>query len=279
MSAPAGTPTSVTLVAGVDPGTGTHVGQATVTFPTTAAPGFYSLERTYTPDSASSLNYGQTSNSYSMQIVAVSGITTTTSATASSSSFSPDAQVTVTGTVTASSGAPPTGSVYFPTITVTPSNGFTGTVALACAFTSNAVTSPATCSLSPTSVDITTSGALTSTLTINTTGATPAQKQVNKLFWPSTSGAAVAFLLFFLTPRRRPHWPGMLGLLVVFAGLTGVGCGRSGGNGGSVAGSNGGGGGGTGAGNTGTTAGSYTVTVTGTSGSASQMTAVTLTVN
>jgi hypothetical protein len=592
MGAPAGIPTIVTLVPGVDPVTGTHVGQATVNFPATLQPGFLSLELTYTPDSASSLNYGPTSNSYSMEIVPALAIATTTSATASSSSTSPDQQVTVTGTVTASSGAAPTGSVYFlfpavldgifadvsqssqvatlvagslssstysmtfnssslpqgtnqvtvqyagsstdnpstavvtignsladfsliantaiipvaagsssnlvvnlqstngftgavsltcnatgvtctipssqtltsgggssvtlqigatsslangnynvqvtgkdptmefvhtlgiqavvagsqatspsfvlgnsgnitvaagattantslvsvipsngftgtvdlacsvapqagasnavacsvptsvdltgaaavtatltaasssstttgayaltvtgtsaaitqtttvdvtvnpaapaiyaltnsanislspgattgntATITVTPSNGFTGTVALACAFTSNAVTNPATCSLSPTSVDITTSGALTSTLTINTTGATSAEKQVNKLFWPSTSGAAVAFLLFLLTPRRRPHWLGMLGLLVVFAGLSGMGCGGSGGNGGSVAGSNGGGGAGTGAGNTGTTAGSYTVTVTGTSGSASQMTAVTLTVN
>jgi hypothetical protein len=590
MGAPAGTPTSVTLVPGVDLVTGHHVGQATVTFPTTAEPGFYSLELAYTPDSASSLNYGPNSSSYSIQIDPSSAITTTTSATASSSSTSPDAQVTVTGTVTASSGAPPTGSVYFlfpallngyfedvfqssqvatlvagsgssstysmtfdsnslpqgtnqitvqyggnatyepstavvtignsladfsliantaivpvaaassanlvlnlqstngfsgavsltcnatgvsctippsaslasgggtsvtveiaatsslangnynvqitgkdpttefvhtlgiqavvtgsqatspsfvlgnsgnisvtagttagntslvsvnpsngfagtvnlactvaspagasnavtcaipasvsvtgatavtatltaastssttagtyaltvtatssgitqtttvnvtvsqpvpaiyaltnsanislnpgattgntSTITVTPFNGFTGTVALTCAFTSNAATNPATCSLSPAAVDITSSGALTSTLTINTTGSSSAQKEVKSLFWPSTGGAAVAFLLFFLMPRRRSHWLGMLGLLVVFAGLAGTGCGGSAANGGSGAGSNGGGAGG--GGTTGTTSGAYTVTVTGTSGSASQTTAVTLTVN
>jgi hypothetical protein len=163
------------------------------------------------------------------------------------------------------------------TITVTPFNGFTGTVALTCAFTSNAATNPATCSLSPASVDITSSGALTSTLTINTTGSSSAQKEVKSLFWPSTGGAAVAFLLFFLTPRRRSHWLGMLGLLVVFAGLAGTGCGGSSANGGSGAGSNGGGAGG--GGTTGTTSGAYTVTVTGTTASASQTTAVTLTVN
>jgi hypothetical protein len=591
MNAPAGMPASVTLVAGVDPVTGVQVGQATVSFLTTAMPGSYSLELTYTPDSVSSLNYDSTSTSYSVLIVPSTALTTTTSATASSSSTSPDAQVTVTGAVTASSGAPPTGSVYFlfpaflngyledvfqssqvatlvagsgssstyvmtfnssslpqgtnqvtvqyagsstdnssaaavtignsladfsliantallpvpagssgnlvvnlqstngfsgavsltcnatgvsctippsaslasgggtsvtleigatdslangdynvqitgkdpttelvhtlgiqavvtgsqatspsfvlgnsgniavtagstagntslvsvnPTngfagtvnlactvappagasnavtcavpasvsvtgatavtatltaastssttaaayaltvtatssgitqtttvnvtvsqpapafyaltssanislspgattgntsaITVIPHNGFTGTVALTCAFTSNAATNPATCSLSPASVEITNGGALTSTLTINTTGSSSAHNEVKKLFWPSTSGAAVAFLLFFLTPRRRSHWLGMLGLLVVFAGLAGTGCGGSSGNGGSGAGSNGGGGGG-GGGTTGTTSGSYTVTVTGTSGSASQTTAVTLTVN
>jgi hypothetical protein len=123
--------------------------------------------------------------------------------------------------------------------------------------------------LSPASVDIT-SGALTSTLTINTTAATSAKNEVKKLFWPSTGGVAVASLLFFLTPRRRRNWLVMLGLLVVFAGLAGMGCGGGKGGGGS---GNGGGG------NTGTTAGAYTVTVTGTSGSASQMTSVTLTVN
>ena len=592
MNAPAGMPTSVTLVPGVDPVTGVHVGQATVSFLTTAMPGFYSLELTYTPDSASSLNYDSTSTSYSMQIVAVSGLTTTTSAIASSSNTSPDALVTVSGTVTASSGGGPGGSVYFlfpavlngtfvdlyqtsqvamlnpegggyatysmtfagnsfpqganqitvqyagnatyepstavvtignsladfsliantaivpvaagssanlvlnlqstngfsgavsltcnatglsctippsaslasgggtsvtlqigatgslangdynvqitgkdpttefvhtlgiqavvtgsqatspsfvlgnsgnislaagsttgntslvsvnptngfagtvdlactvasqagasnavtcavpasvdvtgsnavsatltaastssttagtytmtvtgtsagimqtttvnvtvsqpapaiytltnsanisvspgattgntSTITVIPHNGFTGVVALTCAFMSNAATNPATCSLSPASVEITNGGALTSTLTINTTGATSAQKEVKKLFWPSTSGAAVAFLLFFLAPRRRSHWLGMLGLLVVFAGLAGMGCGGSGGNGGSGAGAGSNSGGSGGGGNTGTTSGSYTVTVTGTTGSASQMTAVTLTIN
>jgi hypothetical protein len=162
------------------------------------------------------------------------------------------------------------------TITVTPSNGFMGTVALACAFTSNASTNPATCSLSPSSVDITASGALTSTLTINTTAATSAEKQVKPLFWPSTGGAAVAFLLFFLAPRRWRHRLAMLGVLVVFAGLAGMGCGGGGGNGGS---GNGGGGGGAGSGSAGTTAGSYTVTVTGTSASGSQTTTVTVTVN
>jgi hypothetical protein len=66
------------------------------------------------------------------------------------------------------------GSSNNSTITVTPSNSFTGTVALTCAVTtkiSNA-TSPATCSLSPTSVTISSTTAETSTLTAATTSTT-----------------------------------------------------------------------------------------------------------
>ena len=58
------------------------------------------------------------------------------------------------------------------TISVTPSSGFTGTVALTCTMTTNAATSPATCTLSPTSVDITGTSALPSTLTVTTTAST-----------------------------------------------------------------------------------------------------------
>ena len=194
-----------------------------------------------------------------------SGQTTTVNVTVNAAAAASYALTNSAANLTVSPGAT---TANTSTITVTPSNGFTGTVALACAFTSNAATDPATCSLSPASVDIT-SGALTSALTLNTTAATSAKNEVKKLIWPSTGGVALASLLFVLVPRRRRNWLAMLGLLAVLAGLAGMGCGGGGGNGG---------GGGSG-GNTGTTAGTYTVTVTGTSGSASQMTTVTLTVN
>ncbi len=59
------------------------------------------------------------------------------------------------------------------TISVTPSNGFTGTVDLTCVVTppSGTITSPATCTLNPTSPDVT-SGAVTSTLTVDSTATT-----------------------------------------------------------------------------------------------------------
>jgi 6-phosphogluconolactonase (cycloisomerase 2 family) len=70
--------------------------------------------------------------------------------------------------------APAAASGNTVTITVTPSSSFTGTVALSCALTSSpsGATSPATCSMSPTSLDFTADSALTSTLTATTTGTT-----------------------------------------------------------------------------------------------------------
>ncbi len=151
------------------------------------------------------------------------------------------------------------------TITVTPSGGFTGTVSLTCAISPTASNAAATCTLNPTSVSIT-SGALTSTLTISTTAATALNEPL-KLFWPSTGGAVLA-VLFFFVPRHRRNWLAMMGLLIVLVSGIAIGCGG---------GSSSSGGGTTG--NTGTTPGTYTVTVTGTSGSMTKTAAVTLTVN
>jgi hypothetical protein len=125
--------------------------------------------------------------------------------------------------------------------------------------------------------------AQTSTLTVFTTASTTAENEVKMLFWPSAGGTALAFVLLIGVPRRRRNWLAMVGLLVVFASISSIGCG-----GGGAAGSGGSGGVGNGVegGNSGTSAGTYTVTVTGTgtsSGSSSSVTAtvgtVTLTVN
>jgi 6-phosphogluconolactonase (cycloisomerase 2 family) len=61
------------------------------------------------------------------------------------------------------------------TITVTPANSFTGTVSLTCSVSAPTnASNPATCSLSPTSVDITGTSAETATLTATTTATTTA---------------------------------------------------------------------------------------------------------
>lgn len=127
---PAGTPTTATLSAGVDPSQGTTVGLATVVIPATAAAGNYSITASYTPDSASSANYAAASSAaLGVQITAASGIATTTAASASANSTSPAARVLVTGTVTAASGAAPTGTVYLLEGVVNPySNGNSGEV-------------------------------------------------------------------------------------------------------------------------------------------------------
>ncbi len=157
------------------------------------------------------------------------------------------------GTISIEPGAT-TGNTV--TISATPSNGFTGTVNLSCSISPTAASDPATCSLAPSSVTISGSTAQTSTLTISTTASTIGANQIKHLFWPTTGGTTLAVILLFGIPRKRRNWLVMLVLLVLFVSIGSMGCG----------GSSGGGGGG-GGGNAGTTPGTYTVTVTGTSGS------------
>jgi trimeric autotransporter adhesin len=131
-------------------------------------------------------------------------------------------------------------------ITVTPSNGFTGNVALTCSTSSS---TQVTCSLNPTTVDVM-SGAVMSTITIAAASNSAALDRPLNKFFAIGGGATLALLVFFGIPARRRSWRAILGV-VLFGALVGIGigCGGSG---------NGGGGGGS---------ANYTVTVTGTSGS------------
>ena len=156
-------------------------------------------------------------------------------------------------------------------ISLTPLGEFTGTVTLSCSVSGPSGATDPGCSLSQSSY--TASGTVAQTaanLTISSTAPTTSLNQTRKLFWPSAGGAALALVLFFAVPRRRRNWLAMLGLLVLFVSVAGLGCG----GGGSSSSSSGGGGG-----NSGTTAGAYTVTVTGTSGSITQTTQVSVTIN
>ena len=147
------------------------------------------------------------------------------------------------GTITVSPGAS-TGNTA--TMTITPTNGFTGQVNLSCAVTTAVVnpTDPPTCSL-PTSVTVSGGAAATATLTVKTTAGTTA---LNESFRLGLPGTVLAALLFFGLPKRR-RLAGLFALLLVMASAGAIGCG----------GSSGSGGGGT---SGGTTAGTYTVTVT-----------------
>ena len=207
-----------------------------------------------------------TPGTYTVTVTGISGSitqTTVVTATVAPASFALSASATTL------SLAPGATSGNTSTISVTPSGGFTGAVALTCSISPTAASDPATCSFSPASVTISGATAQTSTLTINTTAATTAQNKPMNLFWPSAGGAALAMVFFFGIPARKRNWVAMLGLLVLFVSLAGLGCGGGG--------SGGGGGGG---GNTGTTPGTYTVTINGASGSTNAMPiTVTLTVN
>ncbi len=165
------------------------------------------------------------------------------------------------------------------TITVTPNQfGFTGAVNLSCAVTSSPVgaTNQPTCSLSPASVTITGTTAMTAILTVSTTANTAALHglPLERLF-AAGAGFTMAALLFFGFPSRRRNMRSLLGVLA-FAAVLSLGLGLAGCGGGS---STSGGGTTTTPPNNGTTLGTYTVTVTGTSGSITAPTAVTVNVN
>jgi subtilase family serine protease len=150
------------------------------------------------------------------------------------------------------------------TITVTPANGFTGSVTLSAAITSSpagAVSLPTLSFGSTSPVNITGTAPQTATLTITTTAASSSAKlsPVHPGSHWYGAGAALACLFLFCIPARRRGWRAILpvsGLLLILTSGV-LACG-GGGNGG------GGGGGGTQA----TTAGSYTITVTCSSGGA-----------
>jgi hypothetical protein len=156
------------------------------------------------------------------------------------------------------------------TISVTPSDGFTGIVTLSCSITSS-VAIPPTCSI-PATVTITGTAANTATLTINTIAATQAAILPRSNFFPVGSGSILACLLLLGFPRQSRSWRKILGVLLLAASIGAIaGCGGK---------SSTGGGGSTGTG--GTTLGTYTVTVIGvdqTTGAIKSNTILTATVN
>jgi hypothetical protein len=170
------------------------------------------------------------------------------------------------------------------TITVTPSGGFTGGVALIASVTSSpsgAVDAPTVSFGATTPISITGTANGTATLTISTTAASTSCVSANirrkAMPWYAEGSAVLACLLLVGIPARRRRVRIMLGMLILFLALTTglISCGGSGGNGG---GGGGGGGGCTEKTDPGTTPASYTVTVTGTSGAITATTAINLTV-
>lgn len=231
-------------------------GSASISVPAgSLAIGADTLTASYTPDASSLSTYNSSTGSASVIVTA-----------AVSPSF------TIAGTAVAVAAGATTGNTS--TITVTPSGGFTGGVALSAAITS----SPAGAEYLPTfsfgstsPVSITGSSAATATLTISTTAAASAaliHPKRPEAPWYLAGGASLACVLLFCIPARRRNWLTMLGLLIALAFLTGgvLSCGGGG--------SGGGGGGGI----AGTTAGTYTITVSGASGNTTATNTVNLTV-
>ena len=187
----------------------------------------------------------------------------------------------------AGSGTVSAGQSATTTLTVTPSGGLTGAVALSC----TGLPQGASCAFVPASVTLS-GAAATTALTIATTAraataAVPAAGGGLPSPWVP-GGMTLAFVLAPFAVRRRAGLSvtqqRIIALLMVFAVLSG--CGGSGsaassagssGSGGSSG--TGGSGGGSSGGSTGTPAGTYAITITAASGSTTATTVYTLTVN
>lgn len=143
------------------------------------------------------------------------------------------------------------------TITVSSTNGYSGSVAVTCALTSSpaGATHSPTCAVSGSPVTLsstTTSGQVTAT--VSTTAAQASLQKPNIGGWAEAGGGVVlALLVFFGIPARRREWRAFAGMLVLLFTLGSL-----------VACGGGGGGGTTPTKDPGTTSGSYTFTVTGT---------------
>jgi len=234
-------------------------GDATFNIPAGTLPlGNDTLTVTYTPDSASSSIY--TSNSQSATIT-----------------VNPPPTFTITGSALTLQPGAATGDTA--TVTIAPTGGFIGAITLTAAVTA----SPAGASDIPTvsfgstgTVNITGTSPGTATLTVTTRASTAHVSSIRPARSNNFPGsfavtaASLACLIFCISPARLRRWRSALAsvLLLILCLGGAIACG--GGGGASV--------------NPphptdpGTTAGSYTITITGTSGSTTATGAFTLTV-
>jgi len=208
------------------------------------AAGTDTLTAVYTPDAGSASIYGGATGSSPVTVSVAIPPTFAMTGTA----------VTVTAGATGANTS---------IITVSPSGGFTGSVALTASITASpagAVNPPTLSFGSTTPVTISGTSSGTATLTISTTANQQQQCSASNnnpggIPWYAKGGAVLACLLLFGIPARRRRWPSILGMGALFVGLTSavLACGGH---------------------NTvcsnviiaGTTAGNYTITVSGTSG-------------
>jgi trimeric autotransporter adhesin len=204
--------------------------------------------------------------------VAYSGDSNYASATATitvDNTAQPAFTLSNSGTIQVNAGATTGNSMA---ISLTPTNGFTGTVNLGCVVNTN-LTNPTDlpgCALSPAAPNVSGTTKVTSTLTVSTTAPTGVALEPGP-FRIAGLTALLALLFWFGIPRRRSAWLRVVIVIALPASIGVLGCG--GGGGGSAK---------TGGGNPGTTPGSYSVTVTGTdavTGKITAQTTVNVTVN
>lgn len=272
------------LLAAVSPtfsvATGTYTTAQTVTI-TDTTPGaiIYYTTNGVTPTPSSTAYSGPiiVSSTETLEaIAAASGYSASAVASAAYIINLPPPGFAITGSpVTVTAGAT---SGNTSAITLTPTGGFTGSVALTAAITSgpSGGIQPTLSFGSTTPASITGAATGTATLTITTTASstTPCTAEIRMqqgIPWYGGGGAVLACTLLFGIPARRRRWLKMLGMSFLLIALAGgaMACGGGGGAGGKTC-------------NpttiSGTTPGSYTITVTGASGSTTSTGIVNLTV-
>jgi N-acetylneuraminic acid mutarotase len=269
-------PAAATPTFSVPAGTYTSAQTVTISDSTSGATIYYTTDGT-TPTAKSTVYTGTISVSATETIQAIAVATGYSNSAVASATYTMNQTqpgFTVSGTALTVARGATTGNTS--TLTVTPSGGFTGSVALTATVTSSpsGAQYPPTLSFGSTSpVTITGSGNGIATLTISTTAATSAamtRPRRSGVPWYGPGGAVLACILLFGIPARRRNWQRMLGALALLVALASgvLACGGGGA----------GGGGGGGTSTSGTTAGSYTVTVTATSGTITETGTVALTV-
>jgi hypothetical protein len=261
----------------ISPSGGTYTSVQTVTLSdsTSNAVMYYTLDGS-APGTSSTQYTGPITISSSTTLKAVAVASGYTMSAVSSATYTinlPPPDFSVSGSaVTVTAGAT---SGNTSTITVTPLAGFTGTVTLSATLASspaNAVNPPTISFGANNKVNISSTTALTAVLSISTTAATqnasiPSRR--NGEGWRAAGGMALACALLCSLVSARRRWKALtFGLLLSIAIVAGVSACGGGGSGKCAN-----------CGSAGTTHGSYTITVTGVSGSITKTAAVNLTVN
>ena len=236
------------------------------------APGSVTISGTTAP--TATLSVGSTaSTTAGTYVVTITGAdstnssikATTTSTVTVTASTTPAITLTNSGPITLTAGAN-TGNTS--TLTITPANAYTGSVALSCAVTTQPANAmdPITCTVAPGSVTISGGTAATAVLSIGSTPRTTGM--LHTPFLRGIAGTVLAIGLFFWVPsRRRRKLPGLLAMMLLVSLGSLVGCGGSSSPVTSTT-------------QTGTTAGTYVVTVTAIpAGAGTQTTTVQVGVN
>jgi hypothetical protein len=269
ISPPAATPTFSLAV-------GTYSAAQTVTISDTSSNAtiYYTTDGITTPTINSTKYTGPIIVSTTETIQAIAIAPGFSSSAVASATYTITPNFTISGTAVTVTAGTTSGNTSI--VSLTPVGGFTGSVALTAVITSgpSGGIQPTLSFGSTTPVSFTGATAGTATLTITTTASSTTQctsenRMQQGIPWYSGGGVVLACVLLFGIPARRHSWLKMLGISLLLVALAGgaMACG--------------GGGGGTACSPTtiaGTMPGSYTITVTGASGSITSTGIVNLTV-